>query len=155
MLWFNGKYHVMLHTNMLWKDITLSISFRFSQVYANPNEAPIIGVAGYLSTVCIVYLIERWRTQRVRWRTQRIHRQGDWRSVQPVLCRSDLQSCQVDADMGRRIHQENSCYTFCRRDQDFHRPWYMVFVFVCMCILFTIYFLGYLSTVCFVQVRTQ
>ena len=31
----------------------------------------------------------------------------------------------------------------------------MVFVFVCMRILFTIYFLGYLSTVYFGQVRTQ
>ena len=57
--------------------------------------------------------------------------------------------------MGRRENQENSVCTCCWRDQDLHRRWYMVFVFVCMLILFTIYFLGYLSTVCFVQVRTQ
>ena len=44
-----------------------------------------------------------------------------------ALCRGDLQACQSDTDM----------------------------VFVWIHILFTIYFLGYLSTVCFVQVRKQ
>ena len=38
-----------------------------------------------------------------------------------ALCRSDLQACQVDADMGRQENQENSGCTTSRRDQDFHR----------------------------------
>jgi hypothetical protein len=37
----------------------------------------------------------------------------------------------ADAAMGRRENQENSGYTSCRRDQDLHLRWYMVFVFVC------------------------